>query len=160
MKKKKAAPDQESSPKNNQRNSNPSTGEINSKPRISGRQTKTERAYLLIVTTPKGVTENDILRACYLASGRNYTNQLEKAAQIQLRRISEPNPDGIGSHYRYQIRSAQDAYSVALIVSNLMVRRGANPLTENEIRTLTRPYAGDVLQYEKDQEKASREVTA
>ena len=140
MKKEKATPRQENSLQNNPRHCSRGDNGGSSRPPLQRRQTKTERAYMLILSTPIGTTENDILRVCRLSSGRNYTNLLEKAAQIQLKRISEPNPDGIGSHYRYQIRSAEDAYSAAMVISKLIVRRGAIPLTEDEVRRLTRPY--------------------
>lgn len=140
MKKKKAAPRQENSLQNDQRHCSRGSGGSSSRPPMRRRQTKTERAYMLIISSPHGVTENDILRNCHLSSGRNYANLLEKAAQIHLKRIPEPNPDGIGSHYRYQIRSAQDAFCSAMVISKLMMRRGASPLSEDEVRSLTRPY--------------------
>ena len=126
-----------------QRHCSLSTGGGGSQPPPRKRQTKTERAYMLMLSNPRGVTENDILRNCHLSSGRNYANLLEKAAQIHLKRIPEPNPDGIGTHYRYQIRSAQDACKAIMVVNNLRARRGATPLTEDEIYRLTSRYSED-----------------
>jgi len=104
------------------------------------RQTKTERAFMLMISTPRGVTENDILRNCRLISGRNYTNKLEKYAAIQLERIKEPNPDGIGTHTRYRIRSAQDAYRALMVVNGLRAKRGAKPLPEDQVLSLSHHY--------------------
>lgn len=126
-----------------QRHCSLSTGGGGSQPPPRKRQTKTERAYMLIISTPRGVTENDILRVCHLSSGRNYANLLEKEAQIQLKRIPEPNPDGIGTHYRYQIRSAQDAWKAIMVVNSLRARRGAKPLKGGEVYRLTSLYSED-----------------
>ncbi len=104
------------------------------------RETKTERAYVLLISMPGGATENDILRACRLSSGRNYPNLLEKEACIELERILEPNPDGIGSHFRYRVRSARDAYRALLVVNAKRVRRGAQPLDEASMRSLLSSY--------------------
>lgn len=57
------------------------------------------RCYMMR-TGVEGWTENDILRYCRLSSGRNYATDLERRLDIQLERISEPNNDGIGSHFR------------------------------------------------------------
>ena len=59
------------------------------------------RVYMLR-TGVEGWTENDILRYCRLSSGRNYASELERRLDIQLERIDEKNPDGIGSHLRYR----------------------------------------------------------
>ena len=107
------------------------------------RETKTERAYMLLISKPGGVTENDILRVCQLSSGRNYPNKLEKEARITLDRIREPNPDGIGSHLRYRIISARDAYQALQVVNRLRVSRGAQPLSGGEVRALIRPFKHD-----------------
>ena len=59
------------------------------------------RVYMLR-TGVEGWTENDILRYCRLSSGRNYASELERQLDIQLERIDEKNPDGIGAHLRYR----------------------------------------------------------
>jgi|GEM_PF-1161799 len=113
-----------------------------------GRQTKTERALLVMVSTPKGVTENDILRSCGLSSGRNYPNLLERETGIALERIPEPNPDGIGSHYRYRLCSLEDAQKAIGAINKRRVARKAPPLSDSEVDRLTRPYAAMALQKE------------
>ena len=111
-----------------------------SSPLSRKKQTKTERAYMLIISTPGGVTEDDIFRVCRSLNGRNYTYKLEKEAQIQLERTRNPNPGGTGIHSRYRIRSAEDAHSALMVVISLMSKRGARPLPEDEVRRLLKPY--------------------
>lgn len=74
---------------------------------------KKHRARLYMLGTGiNGFTENEILIHCRLSSGRNYPNELERLLNIELERIDEPNPDGIGSHYRYRFKTAQDVQKV------------------------------------------------
>ncbi|MEH6637672.1 MAG: hypothetical protein V7717_00205 [Porticoccaceae bacterium] len=112
-------------------------------PRPRRRETKYERSCILMISTPGGVTENDILRACRLSSGRNYPNKLEKEAGIIMGRARELNPDGIGSHFRYRIRSANDAQQAIKVVNKLSIRRGAGPLTDEQVRRLLALYNTD-----------------
>ena len=65
--------------------------------------TKKERAFMLLLCTPSGITENDVLFNCHLSSGRNYPNELERELSIELERLNIPNPDGIGAHLKYWI---------------------------------------------------------
>ncbi|MCT7653977.1 hypothetical protein MBH78_02680 [Oceanimonas sp. NS1] len=97
------------------------------------RVTKTKRAYMLILSCPGGVTENDILRQCRLSSGRNYPTLLERTLGIRLHRDDIPNPDGIDTHYRYRITSRADAERVADLVDKLRQRRKA-PLLSAQVR--------------------------
>jgi hypothetical protein len=62
----------------------------------------------MLRTGVEGWTENDILRYCRLSSGRNYASELERRLDIQLERIDEKNPDGIGSHLRYRFTGRGD----------------------------------------------------
>ena len=102
--------------------------------------TKTERAYLLLLSCPGGVTENDILRHCRLSSGRNYASKVERTLGIRLYRDDVPNPDGIGSHYRYSITSRSDAERVAGLIDLMRQRRKAPALSPNEVARLINPY--------------------
>lgn len=77
--------------------------------RPTTRVAKKYRAFLFILLNPDGVTENDILRHCRLSSGRNYISEIERKLGFKLHRKDEPNPDGIGSHYRYRITNKADA---------------------------------------------------
>jgi hypothetical protein len=104
------------------------------------RQTKKERAFIQILQSRSGVTENDILRYCHLSSGRNYPNELERILNISLCREQLPNPDGCGTHTRYRIRNRNDAEKVAGYVNTLRKRRNAEPLIEDEIKALLMNY--------------------
>lgn len=78
---------------------------------------KKPRAYLLIVCSgDNGITENEILQICRLSSGRNYCSELERKLNITLKRVDEPNTDGIGSHYRYYLASRDDAQKVINLI--------------------------------------------
>ncbi len=80
---------------------------------ITKRTPKKQRGYIFIAGSGvNGVTENDGLKYCRLSSFRNYCSELERKLNITLERIDEPNPDGIGTHYRYRIRNQQDAQKV------------------------------------------------
>lgn len=102
--------------------------------------TKTERAYLLLLSCPGGVTENDILRHCRLSSGRNYASKVERTLGIRLHREDVPNPDGIGSHYRYRITNRADAERVAGLIDLMRQRRKAPALSPAEVAHLVTPY--------------------
>ncbi|MCQ4179618.1 hypothetical protein FK518_29180, partial [Klebsiella pneumoniae] len=75
------------------------------------------RVYMLR-TGVEGWTENDILRYCRLSSGRNYASELERRLDIQLERIDEKNPDGIGSHLRYRLTGRGDVLKVIRLVNH------------------------------------------
>lgn len=79
---------------------------------------KKNKAWICFLYSDQGITENDILRQCRLSSGRNYLTELERLLNINLERIDEPNPDGIGSHYRYRIRNQKDAQKVINLINN------------------------------------------
>ncbi|PPL17051.1 hypothetical protein UN63_06550 [Oceanisphaera arctica] len=102
--------------------------------------TKTERAYLLLLSCPGGVTENDILRHCRLSSGRNYASQVERTLGIRLHREDAPNPDGIGRHYRYRITNRSDAERVAGLIGQMRQRRKVPALSPGEVAHLITPY--------------------
>ncbi|MBO1518246.1 hypothetical protein [Oceanisphaera pacifica] len=102
--------------------------------------TKTERAYMLLLSWPKGVTEGDILRHCRLSSGRNYASKAERALGIRLNRESMDNPDGIGCHYRYSVANCQDAERLASLISQMRHKRNAPALTPAEVAQLAAPY--------------------
>ncbi|EMT6576986.1 hypothetical protein WMR74_003025 [Providencia rettgeri] len=85
---------------------------------LSKNPPKKHRARLYMLGTGiNGFTENEILIHCRLSSGRNYPNELERLLNIELERIDEPNPDGIGSHYGYRFKTAQDAQKVINLIN-------------------------------------------
>lgn len=92
---------------------------------------KKHRARLYMLGTGiNGFTENEILIHCRLSSARNYASELERKLGITLERIDEPNPDGIGSHYRYRLKTAQDAQKVINLV-NKRAAEGNYQLLDN-----------------------------
>lgn len=97
---------------------------------------KKPRAYLLIACTGNGITENEILRTCRLSSGRNYCSELERKLGITLKRMDEPNTDGIGSHYRYYLVNKEDAQKVV----NLILSYENSLLTESDISQILALY--------------------
>ncbi|MFH7566341.1 hypothetical protein [Oceanimonas smirnovii] len=102
--------------------------------------TKTERAYMLILSCPDGVTEGDILRLCRLSSGRNYPSKIERTLSIRLHREDIPNPDGIDTHFRYSITNRTDAERVADLIDKMRQRRKAQPLSPQERAALIACY--------------------
>lgn len=79
---------------------------------------KKHRARVYMLSTGiEGWTENDILRHCRLASGRNYGCELERKLGIALERIDEKNPDGVGSHFRYRFKCREDVERVVRLVN-------------------------------------------
>ena len=104
------------------------------------RVTKAERTYLLLLSCPGGVTENDILRNCRLSSGRNYASLVERTLGIRLHREDDPNPDGIGSHYRYRITNQADVARVVGLINQMRQRRKAPALSPAEVANLLAPY--------------------
>ncbi len=101
---------------------------------------KKERAFLLLLRSPSGITENDVLFNCHLSSGRNYPNELERELSIELGRENIPNPDGIGAHLKYWITCREDALKVANHINKMRVRRKAEPLSICEIEILISIY--------------------
>lgn len=79
---------------------------------------KKNKAWICFLYSDQGITENDILRQCQLSSGRNYLTELERLLNIKLERTDEPNPDGIGSHYRYRIRNQKDAKRIIDLINS------------------------------------------
>ena len=98
---------------------------------------KKPRAYLLIACTGNnGITENEILRTGRLSRGRNSCSELERRFGITLKRMDEPNTDGIGSHYRYYLANKEDAQKVV----NLILSYENSLLTESDISQILALY--------------------
>lgn len=96
-------------------------------------------AYMLL-TGVEGWTENDILRYCRLSSGRNYASELERRLDIQLERIDEKNPDGIGSHLRYRFTGRGDVLKVIRLVNHNADAGGYQGLSQPEIADILNLY--------------------
>lgn len=97
------------------------------------------RVYMLR-TGVEGWTENDILRYCRLSSGRNYASELERRLDIQLERIDEKNPDGIGSHLRYRFTGRSDVLKVIRLVNHNADVGGYQGLSQPEIADILNLY--------------------
>lgn len=104
------------------------------------KQSKKERAYHFILSNPKGVTENDILINVRLSSGRNYFTELERKYGFKFIRLNQPNPDGIGCHFKYVIESLKDAKRILQAINKYRVRRKALFLPAHEAEMLLLPY--------------------
>ncbi|ETT03860.1 TPA: hypothetical protein ACS787_000168 [Providencia alcalifaciens] len=93
-----------------------------------------------IYTGINGATENDILKYCRLSSGRNYFSELERKLNITLERIDEPNPDGIGSHYRYRIRRQKDAQKIINLINARAAHGNYQGLSQEQINSILSLY--------------------
>ncbi|WP_338716529.1 hypothetical protein V8951_00185 (plasmid) [Raoultella ornithinolytica] len=105
------------------------------------RTPKKHRARLYMLRTGvDGWTENDILRYCRLSSRRNYASELERQLDIQLERIDEKNPDGIGAHLRYRFASRGDVLKVIQHVNHLAAINEHKGLSTQEISDILNLY--------------------
>lgn len=101
---------------------------------VPRRTPKKHRARVYMLRTGvEGWTENDILRYCRLSSGRNYASEMERRLDIQLERIDEKNPDGIGAHLRYRFVSRADVMRAIQLVNSNAATGGYQGLTQPEI---------------------------
>lgn len=108
---------------------------------VSKRTPKKHRARVYMLRTGvEGWTENDILRYCRLSSGRNYASEMERRLDIQLERIDEKNPDGIGAHLRYRFVSRGDVLRVIQLVNHNAAAGGYEGLSQQEITDILNLY--------------------
>ena len=107
---------------------------------------KVIRAYEVILSSPQGITENDILYRCRLSSGRNYPTKLERVLGIMFHRAKELNPDGIGDHLRYQITSREDAEKVAQLINLKRSKYSLPPLDPAILNNVLALYPSDKQQ--------------
>lgn len=108
---------------------------------VPKRTPKKHRARVYMLRTGvEGWTENDILRYCRLSSGRNYASELERQLDIQLERIDEKNPDGIGSHLRYRFTGRGDVLKVIRLVNHNADAGGYQGLSQPEIADILNLY--------------------
>ncbi|EAQ7239251.1 hypothetical protein DYU21_16395 [Salmonella enterica] len=108
---------------------------------VPKRTPKKHRARVYMLRTGvEGWTENDILRYCRLSSGRNYASEMERRLDIQLERIDEKNPDGIGVHLRYRFVSRGDVLRVIQLVNHNAAAGGYEGLSQPEITDILKLY--------------------
>lgn len=102
---------------------------------------KKHKARVLILRSgTTGITENEILLYCRLSSGRNYLTELERCLDIHFERIDEPNPDGIGSHYRYRFIKRSDVQKVIALVNTTAASKGHQPLNQMDVEGILNLY--------------------
>lgn len=112
-----------------------------SQEQVPKRTPKKHRARVYMLRTGvEGWTENDILRYCRLSSGRNYASEMERRLDIQLERIDEKNPDGIGAHLRYRFVSRSDVLRVIQLVNHNAAAGGYEGLSQQEITDILNLY--------------------
>ncbi|KJM64906.1 hypothetical protein B5M10_14010 [Pluralibacter gergoviae] len=97
------------------------------------------RVYMLR-TGVEGWTENDILRYCRLSSGRNYATELIRVLDINLERIQEKNPDGIGAHLRYRFACRADVLKVIQYVNHMAAVNQHHGLSVQDIADILNLY--------------------
>lgn len=107
---------------------------------LSKNPPKKIKAWKYFLSAYNGSTENDILKYCRLSSGRNYFSELERKLDINLERTDEPNPDGIGSHYRYRIRSQKDAKKIINLINVRAANGSYQGLSQEEINVILSLY--------------------
>ena len=108
---------------------------------VPKRTPKKHRARVYMLRTGfEGWTENDILRYCRLSSGRNYASEIERRLNIQLERIDEKNPDGIGSHRRYRFTGRGDVLKVIQLVNSNAAAGGYYGLSKQDIADILNLY--------------------
>ena len=108
---------------------------------VPKRTPKKHRARVYMLRTGvEGWTENDILRYCRLSSGRNYASELERQLDIQLERIDEKNPDGIGAHLRYRFSCRSDVLRVIQLLNHNADVGGYQGLSQPEIADILNLY--------------------
>ena len=101
---------------------------------------KKERTLVLLLRSPSGITENQVLRSVCISNARNYFTEAERKLGIALGRLELENPDGIGAHFKYWIASQDDALKVANHINKMRVRRKDEPLSISEIDYLISQY--------------------
>ncbi|KMK16755.1 prophage protein [Pluralibacter gergoviae] len=105
------------------------------------RTPKKHRARIYMLRTGvEGWTENDILRYCRLSSGRNYATELIRVLDINLERIQERNPDGIGAHLRYRFSSRADVLKVIQYVNHMAAINQHHGLSAQDITDILNLY--------------------
>ncbi|EPK3140093.1 hypothetical protein [Enterobacter cloacae] len=108
---------------------------------VPKRTPKKHRARVYMLRTGvEGWTENDILRYCRLSSGRNYASELERQLDIQLERIDEKNPDGIGAHLRYRFACRGDVLRVIQLLNHNAASGGYTGLSQQDITDILNLY--------------------
>ena len=113
---------------------------------VPKRTPKNHRARVYMLRTGfEGWTENDILRYCRLSSGRNYASEIERRLNIQLERIDEKNPDGIGSHLRYRFTGRGDVLKVIQLVNSNAAAGGYYGLSEQDITDILNLYPDNFI---------------
>ncbi|MEP8834954.1 hypothetical protein ABKV41_01895 [Enterobacter roggenkampii] len=71
---------------------------------------------------------------------KHRARELERRLDIQIERIDEKNPDGIGSHLRYRFTGRGDVLKVIRLVNHNATAGGYNGLSQPEIADILNLY--------------------
>ena len=74
------------------------------------------------------------------APKKHRARELERRLDIQIERIDEKNPDGIGSHLRYRFTGRGDVLKVIRLVNHNATAGGYNGLSQPEIADILNLY--------------------
>ena len=80
------------------------------------------------------------MRNIGLSSGRNYFTELERLYDFKFTRVSDENPDGIGTHLRYGFSSPEIAAAILKEINASRARRDAGALTKEQEAELLVPF--------------------
>ncbi|VEI21847.1 Uncharacterised protein [Serratia plymuthica] len=75
-----------------------------------------------------------------IAASHLAASELERSLDIQLERIDEKNPDGIGSHFRYRFVSCADVLRVIQLVNHNAATGGYHGLSQSDIANILTLY--------------------
>ncbi len=71
---------------------------------------------------------------------RTFPSEIERRLNIQLERIDEKNPDGIGSHLRYRFTGRGDVLKVIQLVNSNAAAGGYYGLSKQDIADILNLY--------------------
>ena len=74
------------------------------------------------------------------APKKHRARELERRLDIQIERIDEKNPDGIGSHLRYRFTGRGDVLKVIQLVNHNATAGGYNGLSKQDIADILNLY--------------------
>ena len=97
---------------------------------------KKERTLMLLLRSPSGLTENQVLCSIHISNASNYFNEAERILGIKLGRLGLENPDDIGDHFKYWITCRDDAIKVVGLINQKRIKHHAEPLSISEMELL------------------------
>ena len=79
------------------------------------------------------------------APKKHRAHELERRLDIQIERIDEKNPDGIGSHLRYRFTGRGDVLKVIQLVNSNAAAGGYYGLSEQDITDILNLYPDNFI---------------